>query len=516
MSAYSIVTWNEATQKTKRQVSNATTFDFQQINIGADALPISDVGGQFSFGSKVLGNAGTPVVSTDLTTKGYVDSAIATAVISGGTVKQSVLTAGQLSSSNGISAAAIFYLTAVAGAGDTFILKNSSGTETYTFSASAGVFTPATGANAGASMSSLAARINTDSAYWSAIYEAPNLAEVNSGGGSIVIYEKTTASGASSSRVYGVFAAPSTAKVVSFNSLYEYNITLAIASHVITMPSTDPSGTQFGFRTTLSNLVAGEIHYVQDTDVLSSWDASASVWYTLASGVIPSATSGAGGGIQGKLTADSNFGLSIAAGVLKVQTDSASLGFSSGNLTVILDGSTLSKSGSGLKVAAGGITNTEINSSALGNGLTGGSGTALSVVPGDGISVSGAGVAANYNAAMTNDNGSAITAGQIVYESAAGHVNLASASVSNLYNLPIYVVTAASIGAGSAGNVAVRPGCVVTGLTGLTPGPVFVSGTAGAVTQNVSGFTTGQCAYQVGYSINATSFVYDPVAIIEY
>ncbi len=49
------------------------------------------------------------------------------------------------------------------------------------------------------------------------------------------------------------------------------------------------------------------------------------------------------------------------------------------SIEINLDGTTLTVGGSGLKVASGGITETEINSSALGDGIAGGSGTVLSV-----------------------------------------------------------------------------------------------------------------------------------------
>jgi len=56
-------------------------------------------------------------------------------------------------------------------------------------------------------------------------------------------------------------------------------------------------------------------------------------------------------------------------------------------LSIDIDGSTLSVSASGLKVAAAGITGTELNTSVAGNGLTGGGGSALAVGSGNGINV---------------------------------------------------------------------------------------------------------------------------------
>lgn len=89
-------------------------------------------------------------------------------------------------------------------------------------------------------------------------------------------------------------------------------------------------------------------------------------------------------------------GLTYTSGVLAVGVGHG-LSVGADQIDLTLDGSTLSKSASGLKVAAAGITATEINSSALGNGLQGGSGTALSiklkatdsglVVDGDGLAV---------------------------------------------------------------------------------------------------------------------------------
>lgn len=62
-------------------------------------------------------------------------------------------------------------------------------------------------------------------------------------------------------------------------------------------------------------------------------------------------------------------------------------------LSLLLDGTTLSKSATGVKVGASGITEVEIASATLGNGLQGGNGTTLSVVANTGIVVDGSGVA---------------------------------------------------------------------------------------------------------------------------
>lgn len=68
----------------------------------------------------------------------------------------------------------------------------------------------------------------------------------------------------------------------------------------------------------------------------------------------------------------------VTAGGADVASDATA---ASGDLLrLLLDGSTLTQAGTGLKVSSDGITAVELNSSVAGDGLTGGSGSALSVV----------------------------------------------------------------------------------------------------------------------------------------
>lgn len=53
------------------------------------------------------------------------------------------------------------------------------------------------------------------------------------------------------------------------------------------------------------------------------------------------------------------------------------------------------------------------------------------------------------------------------------------------------------------------PGQIVTGVSGLTPGPVFLSATSGAVSSTAPS-TAGNLVQQVGYALSATSFVFQP------
>jgi len=82
-------------------------------------------------------------------------------------------------------------------------------------------------------------------------------------------------------------------------------------------------------------------------------------------GSVPTATSGAGGGTQGKLTTDSDYGLVITAGVLTFSLSSTGgLEFVTGALKAKLDGATIVSSATGIKVGDDSITNTQINSAA--------------------------------------------------------------------------------------------------------------------------------------------------------
>jgi hypothetical protein len=210
-------------------------------------------------------------------------------------------------------------------------------------------------------------------------------------------------------------------------------------------------------------------------------------------------------------------GINITGPTISARIDGTSLQFSSGIITLTLDGSTLSTSGTGLKVANNGITPTQLNTSVAGNGLTGGGGSALAVLAADtSVVVTSGGVAVNAYSSFTNDNAGTISAGQIVYIKTNGHVDLASnTNASNLFQIGI--VKDATIATTASGKITVGEGVQVGGFSSLTPGaPVYVSNTAGAVTQSTAGFTAGQFLYQVGYALTATTIVFEPQFLIEW
>jgi hypothetical protein len=198
MAAFNLVTWNSTKNANVRQPSNTATFDFQSVKVGADSLEISQLGSgagaSFNFNNKRLSTISDGTQNTDAVSLGQMNSAISFAVLTGGTVKESVLIPEQLSSTGGVRSALAIFAGGVNFADtDTVVLKNSSATETFTFTSGApGAFAPAVGANANASLQNLVARIVADSTIWSAKTVTTALNSIHSV--VTVIYEKATSS----------------------------------------------------------------------------------------------------------------------------------------------------------------------------------------------------------------------------------------------------------------------------------------------------------------------------------
>lgn len=210
-------------------------------------------------------------------------------------------------------------------------------------------------------------------------------------------------------------------------------------------------------------------------------------------------------------------GISITSGTIAARIDGNSLQFSSGVITLTLNGSTLTQGGSGLSVANNGITATQLATSVAGNGLTGGGGSALAVEAADSsIVVSSSGIQLAAYDALVNDNAGTVSAGQIVYVKANGHVDLASWTVtSNAFGLG--VVKSSTITATASGNVTTQAGVEIAGFTGLTPGaPCYLGATAGAIVQTLSGIAATNYVYIVGEAISATTIRFNPQFVMEY
>ena len=306
--------------------------------------------------NKVI-NSAAPTNPGDLATKSYVD----TLVVTGGQIKEAIASEGQLSNAQGIRANEVLFFANQPVLGDSVTFKNASLTRTYTFVANIGAEAAATDvsleSDALTAMQRLVLRANADAGNTQWALHVDNASQrLNPTGNVIMVAEKTTAAGNSTSRIYGTFTTTSDAKVTEFASgspgvpYTDYTSTT-----VITMPTVDPGAGRFGFRRQVSALVDGEMHFALDEDTIWSWDSDLGAWQQFSgSGAIPDATSGAGGGTKGKLTVDEDYALYVASGILRMSLASAGgLQFNAGSpktLGVKLDTNPgLSLSGSGLK-----------------------------------------------------------------------------------------------------------------------------------------------------------------------
>lgn len=212
--------------------------------------------------------------ATDIVTKSYVDRAD----IAGRGWREPVLVAAQLTSggSGGIRSAILAFIRTNPSDGDTFIIKNGSTTETYTFRASpSGGFDVQIGGSAALTMANLVAKIVSASAAWAA---------VNTVGLGIyfgfyptnqfVVMRKTTANTAD--RIYGTLTAPSGISTVKFNNADAQDYATAAGTEE-NLPATDPGIKTFGFRRP-NPLIEAETHIVVDDLSIQSWDDVDGAW----------------------------------------------------------------------------------------------------------------------------------------------------------------------------------------------------------------------------------------------
>jgi hypothetical protein len=118
----------------------------------------------------------------------------------------------------------------------------------------------------------------------------------------------------------------------------------------------------------------------------------------------------------------------------------------------------------------------------------------------------------DYTEPYINDQGSTITQNQIVFESSAGKVQLASASSALSEGTTFGVVAAVNIAHGDTGNIYVRPGLKISGLSGLIPGsPVYLSRTVpGGFQTSLTGFVAGEHVVKLGTAVSTTELLFFP------
>jgi hypothetical protein len=265
------------------------------------------------------------------------------AVISGGSVKEALLHEDQIDNAEGFLGSIALVFDAQPVSGD--LITTDDGVTTRTYGAVAGGDVQyALGGTAALSMQALVDAINGDGSATvtaSLTTDLLGIAPVV-----VVLTEKDNDGGAH--EIYGVWTTQANIEVVDFTGELDYT---KKALTGMTAASVAPN---FGVRRTQAALTDGEMHFVINNDVIYSWDDSANVWNVMSgSASIPDATGGSGGATKGKLTIDTDNGLSISTGILSANIDAVTIDFNGGAMEV-----------------TGVPANYEINGTAVGNDVT--------------------------------------------------------------------------------------------------------------------------------------------------
>ena len=325
-------------------------------------------------GKEVLGLPNTPSGPTAAASKAYVD----TAVSGGASWKETLLSANQLDSiANAVANGAAFFLLNTAVIGDALTLNDGSTAETWVFAAASAPNAPAIGASAFDSMTDLTARINVDSTAWSAVFYTNALQGINSPSGDVVVIYRRTPTAVTNDRLYGIFATPGDAQFVDYGGATDYR-----SSVNLQVVPADPAVANFGFGRITSALQPNDTHLVRAEDSAYVWNEDAGTWQ-LSAGAVSLATSGSGGATTGQSTFDSDKGLQIVTpGVVEIRVDGSSIAFVGGKLAVAGGAIAFGTSGSG-----GGIEGKVSADSDKGLRITGGPTNAILEVKVDNTSI---------------------------------------------------------------------------------------------------------------------------------
>jgi hypothetical protein len=318
------------------------TEGFSEEMAAADSLQLGGLtmSGDIAMGTSKITGMGDGSAAQDAVTKGQLDSA----VISGGTVKEALFSEDQLDDTDGINALEAMYFANQPSIGDTVVFKNGTLTLTMTFVANIGAESLETDVSietsADTALARLVLRTNaaTANTQWDLFYETGTHADINDP--IVDVVEKASAAGDSDSRIYGVWSTQADCQVVEFAAGGTVDLDYT-ARTPVNLPSSDPAEGRFGLRRRVVDLTDGEIHLTLDSDNQWSWDNDGTTWQQLSGpGSIPDATSGAGGAVKGKVTFDSDKGLSVTTGIAEVVLSaSGALEFSSGEIAVNLEAS---------------------------------------------------------------------------------------------------------------------------------------------------------------------------------
>jgi hypothetical protein len=200
----------------------------------------------------------------------------------------------------------------------------------------------------------------------------------------------------------------------------------------------------------------------------------------------------------------------ITAKILDANVTAAKLASDSVTTIKILDANVTTA-----KIADNAVTKAKLDASFDGSALAF-SGETLNVQVGSekGVQIVSDALEGDYSRTMNNGSASvAIAAQDLVYVDATGKVQLAQANVTDLDTFEIGISEGSILaGTSNTGRIVLRRGAIYGGFSSLTPGAkVYVSRTtAGALTQSLSGFVSGEHVYSVGRAVSATEISYSP------
>lgn len=308
--------------------------------------------------------------------------------------KEAVLYKGQLAA-DGIRAAQALILNANLQPGDTIVLNDGTTTESYVAGTNFTI-----GSDINQTLTNLANAINAGAIAASAV--SSSLTSLDDTNDVIIIWQDTVGE---PTRIYGNGPASSRVKIINpslGDTMYD-----ATAADLVALPTSDPGVTNFGFYRPKALLVPNETHIARESDETYTFDSDAGQWRLTGAASIPYASKTMygkvmiGNGIQvanGIINVAVDAPLYIENDVIKLGVDPNTLyvyssGESPPELRVNYDyGLTVSNgklavnpvdfTGWGLEVSSDKI---QISSSAVGAGLTGGSGTPIAVNPGNGL-----------------------------------------------------------------------------------------------------------------------------------
>lgn len=421
------------------------------------------MGGNIAMGTYKITGLGDGTADQDAVTLSQLNAA----VLTGGTVKEPLFVTDQLDDTDGINATEALYFANQPSVGNTVTIKNGAVTETYSFVANQGAESASTDvsieSSAVTAMQRLVLRANLNSSTWDYFFYATEHADINADG-VIAVVEKATAAGASASRIYGTFTTQADLQVVEFASGTTPDIIPYYTQTAATASTSDPVNGRFGLRRQQSALTDGEIHLVLDTDYQWSWDADTTSWNLMSAGSVPDATSGSGGAIKGKVTFDSDKGLSVTTGIAEALIDAVTIDFNgSGQMKV---------TGLPLQFEVNGVaTSTNVTAANL-SALTGGGQISLH----SHASAPATSSQRVENAIAVDES---VSVADAVYWTATGsRVGVGDASV-NAESRIIGVATTAQATVGQTATI-VSQGIAAGVLTSATPGtPYFLQPTSG-------------------------------------